>query len=136
VVAMADMLEHAHRHDVVGLAVELAVVPDLELDGEVLVAFAPIGGLVGRDGYADALGAVLFGGKAHERTPAAADVPHSLSGLEADLAAHEVELGFLRLVDIVDAGGPVAARAGHALVERGPVGFRLAVVHLRDAAAA
>ncbi len=103
VVLVADVLEHAHRDDLVGLALEQAVVLDLELDGQVLVALAAIGGLVGRDGDADAARAVFFGGKAHEGAPAAADVPHQLAGLEADLAADEVELGLLRLVDIGDA---------------------------------
>ena len=136
VVLVADVLEHAHRDDVVGLALELAVVLDPELDRQVLVALAAVGGLVGRDGDADAAGAVFLGGKAHEGAPAAADVPDQLAGLQADLAADEVELGFLRLVDVGDAVGPVAAGAGHARVERGLVGVGLVVVHRGDAAGA
>jgi hypothetical protein len=135
-IAMADMLEHAHRDDVVGLAVELAVVLDLELDRQVLVPLAAIGGLVRRHRDANAVGLIFFRGKAHEGAPAAADVPHLLSRLQADLAADEVELGLLRFIDIGHALGPVTAGPGHALVERGTIGVGLAVVHLGDALAA
>mgnify|MGYP000877421249 CR=1 FL=1 len=56
-----------------------------------------------------------------------------LAGPEADLAADEVELGFLCRIDIGDPLGPVAAAAGHAGIERGAIGIGFIVVHAGNA---
>ena len=70
------------------------------------------------------------------KAPQPQPMSQTLAGLQLDLAADHVELGFLRLIDIGDAFRPVAAGAGHARVERGLVSVGLVVVHRGDALAA
>jgi len=60
----------------------------------------------------------VFSGEFHQAAPAAADVEQAHAGLEPELAADEVELGDLRLLEVVGLR-PVAAGVDHAGVEHG-----------------
>src|SRR3954451_18574663 len=53
-----------------------------------------------------------------DRAPAAADVQHAHPRLEAELRAHELELGELRLLQRLRPAGPDGARVRHRLVEK------------------
>ena len=66
--------------------------------------------------HAEHRAAVLLGRPAREPAPAAAEVEHAHAGLEADLAAHEIELGSCASSSVF-ACLPVRARVDHALVE-------------------
>src|SRR5690606_10365906 len=125
VVAAADVLEHADADDAVDLAanvgrLQLAIVLQPELQRQVLVALAGIRGLLLRDGHADRLDAVVGRGVRHEAAPAATDVEHAHAGLQAELAADQVELGFLGAGEVVGVL-PVAARVRQPGVEHGLV---------------
>src|SRR5678816_3287014 len=65
--------------------------------------------------------AVALGGKRREAAPAAAQVEHAHAGLQPDLAAHQIELGVLRLVERLGVlpvrAGVEQAAAEHRLVE-------------------
>ena len=110
------MLEHAHRDDVVRLVIVIPIVLELEFDREVSVAPATIVGLFARDGDADARYAVALPGKAHKGPPATANIVHSLAWLETDLAADEIELVVLSLIEVVGVS-PVGAASGEAAIE-------------------
>ena len=104
-----------------GLAAQVAVVGDADLD---LVgdaggrgALARAGGL--RLGQRDAgdVGAVLERGVDGEGAPAAAHVEHALARLQAQLRAHELALGVLRLLQRLGAARPDRARVRHRLAQ-------------------
>ena len=61
--------------------------------------------------------AVALGGVDREAAPAAADVQHALARLQVELAAHQVELRLLRLLERAGAARAERAAVGHRLVE-------------------
>ena len=79
-------------------------------------------GLLERERHAQRAYAVLAGGVAHHRAPAAADVEQPLAGLQRELAGDQVELRRLRLLQrrvggLVERAGVGHRRAEHQLVE-------------------
>ena len=74
-------------------------------------------GLRRRQRDAGDVDAVALGGVDGERAPAAADVEHALAALEAELLAHELELGLLRRLEVGRAAREDRARVGHRRAE-------------------
>src|SRR5581483_2961412 len=72
--------------------------------------------LLARDGDADAADSVVFGGELERLAPAAADVEHAHAGAQTQLPADEIELGFLRIVEVARFA-PVAATVDEALAQ-------------------
>jgi hypothetical protein len=64
---------------------------------------------------------VALGGVGGEPAPAAAEIEHAHAGTQADLLAHQRELGFLRLVERGGTGRPQRAGVEHAAIEHGLV---------------
>ena len=142
VVALPDVLAHLDRGDrVEGAVGHLAVVLQPDLDPILEAALAdPLVDerlLLARDRHADDLRAELLGRVQRERAPAAADVEVTAAGLDAELAADEVELVALRVLDGVAGLGarPVAAGVGHVRVEDEGVEVVGQVVVVLDGAA-
>src|SRR5439155_1469993 len=79
--------------------------------------------------------AVALGGPYDEAPPAAADVEEALARREAQLAAHEVELVLLRLVEVAVGSAVVGARVDHPLIEEERVEVVRDVVVEADGAA-
>ncbi|MCY1366784.1 hypothetical protein D9M69_536900 [compost metagenome] len=102
-VGRAHVLEHAHRRDLVErLRVgQLAVVAQLHAHAALQAFFLDeplhVRVLVLRQGDARGVHAVVLGRPHQQRAPARADVQVALAGLQHELAADVVELGFLRL---------------------------------------
>ncbi len=64
----------------------------------------------------------MFGGERREAGPAAAELQHAHPGARADLAAHEIQLGVLRGVQVGGARAvEVRARVHHARAEHRPI---------------
>ena len=59
---------------------------------------------------------VFFRSEFHETSPSATDIEHRLSRFEAELAADEIELRFLRLVEVFRIF-PITAGVGHPFIE-------------------
>src|SRR6267142_1565558 len=122
-VLQADVLEHAHRSDLVvhRFARNVAVVlqQHFAAPGEAvrLDAFVREAMLILGERHSGCLDAVVLGGPAHQRAPAAADVEELVARLQAQLAAEVVELLRLREVDVLVAGLEVGARVHHLAVE-------------------
>src|SRR5215218_3459430 len=121
VVFPADVLLDADRRHLVELALDRRVVleldPDLALETEALDLLLRVGDLL--LGQRDAVGgdAVMLGRVAGQRAPAAADVEERLAGLEAQLAADDLELVLLHPVDVVVPIRAVGAGVDHLVVE-------------------
>lgn len=119
VVLLADVLEHADRDHAVEPAGDIAVVAQLEAHGQVRVSTLALFDL--RRGERDAgdFNAVSLAGKAREGTPAAAYIQHAHAGLEPELAADQIELCLLGLLQGRRATREISARVVHARVEHG-----------------
>ena len=118
------MLAHLQRDDrVVRAVADVAVVlqPDVDPVGEPLVGRALRGErlLLARERDAGDVHAVVLGGVQRQRAPAAADVEQPLAGLQAELAADQIELVALRVGERVVRGvaRPVGAGVRHPRVE-------------------
>ena len=119
----ADVLVHPDARDLVErLLVELAIVEHAHLD-----AVAEPGGgdalarelrLRLRERHAERAHAVVSRRVQDERSPAAADVEHPLAGLEAELAADQLELALLRAFERVRLAREVRARVDEARPEQ------------------
>src|SRR5690606_41016038 len=72
------------------------------------------------DGHAHAADAVALGGELQRLAPAAADVEHAHAFAQAELAADQVQLGLLRIVEVVGPA-PVAAAVDQPLAKHGAV---------------
>ena len=92
----ADVLHEADRDDGVEAPGRGPVVGETDVDGEARVFGLRPRHLLARDRVADDRHAVALGRERCEAAPAAAEIEHAHAGLQADLAAHEVELGLLR----------------------------------------
>jgi hypothetical protein len=119
---LPDVLGHADARDrVVGLAGQLAVVgdPDLDAVGDPRLLDQPPRqlGLRRRERDARHADAVVARGVDREAAPAAADVEHALAGLPARASARSVELGPLRLGERLRAAREQRAAVGHRLVQ-------------------
>ena len=119
---LADVLDHADAcNRVVGLAADLAVVGDADLDafGEprFLDMLASAHRLRLRERDADDVHPVRACGVDGERAPAATNVEHGLAGLEAELGADELELRLLRLFEGLGAAREDRAAVGEARSE-------------------
>ncbi len=100
----ADVLEHADAADRVERAVlDIAVVLDADVDALVDIrvdhALGRELGLLPREGDADRVNAMVAGGVERHRTPAAADVEQPHAGAQGELAAHQLVLVRLRLLE-------------------------------------
>ena len=119
---VADVLDHADRGDrVEALAGQLAPVLHADVDAVgdagLLGARAGALGLRRRQRDAGDVDAVVDRGVHGEAAPAAADVEQALAGLEAELGAHELELGLLGLLERRGPAREDRAAVGHRLVE-------------------
>ena len=98
----ADMLEHAHRGDLVERLVvrKAAVVEQVHPyppgQAALLDDLVDVGVLVAAEGDAARLHAVVLGRVQQEAAPAGADVEEALAFLQHQLAADVLQLGFLR----------------------------------------
>ena len=101
VILQTHVLEHADGDDLVIGAVEIAVIPFDDLHGEPLARFAGVFDLPVR--YIDGghTASAFFGHVSRQAAPAAADVEHAVVRLEVELAADEVHLFHLGLVQVV-----------------------------------
>ena len=121
-VRAADVLDHADRGDlVVGLAGEVAPVHDVDVDevadARLLGALPRADGLRLRERHARRAHAVLARRVHDEAAPAAADVEQPLARLQLQLAADEVELRALRLLERLRPAREDRARVRHRRVE-------------------
>src|SRR5690606_26099965 len=121
VVPGAYVLEHADgkypvEAAVLADAVEFAIVLQADLDRQPCAKLAGIGGLLARDGDTNARHAMALGRELQGLAPTATDVEHAHAWPQPELAADEVELGFLRRVQVAGVA-PVAAAVHHALAE-------------------
>jgi hypothetical protein len=137
--AGADVLGHADARDrVEGLAGQLAVVRDADLDPvlEPELGHPPPRVLDLRAGEGDAehADAVLARRVDREAAPPAADVEHTLAGLEVELAAHDLELLGLRLLERPGAAREDRAAVGHRRPEEEPEELGREVVVVADSA--
>src|SRR5690606_5513279 len=110
----ADVLEHPDAHDLVERRpAEIAIVEQLEADSVLQPCFAnPLPTqlqLRAAERYSHALHAVALGGVDQHSSPSAADVEQPLSGLEPELAADQLELGFLSAVEVLRSRGEIGA---------------------------
>ena len=136
IVLDADVLHHAQRADAVESGFRhIAIIHETDF-GEVLKAFAfdpflaPRDLLV-REGHADYVNAAPCGDDLHG-PPAAADIQQPVSGLEAELVEHQVELGFLRGLQGVGRLVEQGARVRHGRPENEPVEVIRLVVMVAD----
>ena len=126
VVRGSDVLAHLDRGDRVERRVgHVAVVLQPHVD-ELREPFVPgpllhKGALLAGEGHRGYPHAVLPGGVDGQRPPATPDVEQSLSLAQAELAADQVELRRLRLLQRPGGRGPVRAGVGHRGVEDEPV---------------
>ncbi len=133
----ADVLGHADAGDgVEGAVRDLAVVLQADLDpvGETGVGdpAAGQGDLLRRDGDADRVHAVVLGGVQQQRAPAAADVQQPHAGPQAQLAADQVELGRLGVLQAPALRRPVRAGVHHRGAEHEAVEVVADVVVVAD----
>ena len=112
VVLPANVFKHAQRHDMVEGLIEVAVVLQTNLHRQALATPPGQLGLLAGDRDADHLRTVTLGGELGKTAPAAADIQHPFTGLQADLAADQIQLVLLSLRKV---GGtlPVATGVGH-----------------------
>ena len=94
------MLEHADGIHRVERFVDIAVILQAYLDRQAGAQRARKFGLFLRDGDADTFDAIVFCGVLQCFTPAAADVEYALPRFELQLAADQIELGGLRVVEV------------------------------------
>ena len=113
-----DVFAHANRNDGVVAAGDVAVVLQADLDGQLeRIGFClPPLLLFSGDGHAEHLTPVPLRSVDREAAPPASEIEHLHPWREADLAAHQIELRFLRLIQSPRVL-PVGARVDHALVE-------------------
>ncbi len=134
----ADVLEHADAHERVPGPVlrHLAVIERQHPAG--LRQAGDLDALVGQlhlrpaQGDAGGVNAVLPGRVQDEAAPAAADVEEALPGLQAQLAADEVQLAELRRLEVGSAIGEVPAGVDHPAVEEEPVEVVRDIVMVAD----
>src|SRR5512135_633699 len=105
------MLEHADRPAAIEALIEVAVVLQADLDRQSGAKLAGKPRLLLRDRDADAAHVVMRRRIVQRLAPATADVEHAHARRKAELAADEVELGFLRGVQVAGLF-PVAATVG------------------------
>ncbi len=120
VVLVADGLHDADGHDRIVGARHLAVVLQPQFDGEPLAHLHPERDLLRGDGHAQHLRAVPLGGILGEAAPPASQFEDAHAREDADLPAHQVELGFLRLVERRGVL-PVAAGVAEPPVQHGTI---------------
>src|SRR3546814_1078747 len=96
--------------DPVEALVQLAVVLYADLHRQPGAQLARERGLLLRDGDAHATDAVALRRELQRLAPAAADVEHAHPLAQPELAADQVELGFLRIIEVLRLA-PVAARS-------------------------
>ena len=126
------MFEHANGVDRVEAFVDFPIVLQADLDRQAGTKRAGIIGLFLRYGDADAFDPIVFGGVFQCLAPAAADVEHALAGLQLELAADQVELGSLRVIEM-GCLGPIAAGIHQPLAQHGlEQVVAEVVVHLAD----
>jgi hypothetical protein len=122
VVGLADVLAHLHRRDgVVRTVGDGAVVlqPDLHPVAQTALGDPGVDErlLLGRDRDAGDLRTEVLGGVQAQRAPATADVEEPIAVLEPELAAHQVELRGLCLLEGHVGALVVAGRVRHVPVE-------------------
>ena len=140
VLLLADVLAHLDRADRVelrSLVRQFAVVLQAHLDPVGRGPARRCGLRRSRAARADsvtpvALHAVVLGGVQDQRAPAAADVEQPHARLQVELAADQVELGGLRVVQRLVVVGEVRRRVRHVLVEQQLVEVVGQVVVVRD----
>ena len=121
VLVHADVLQHAHRHESIELAANVAVIVLDELHLRVQAfrpcAFARVSDLL--FGYVVGLHhcAIVLGHVQRQSAPAAARFEHRFAGRKAQLAAHIVELGLLRLLQPQRGVGEIGAGVHHLAIE-------------------
>jgi hypothetical protein len=89
-------------------------------------------GLGAREGDPVRLDAVVLGRPDGEPSPSAADVEHGLAGLETKLAAHEIDLVLLRLLELAVGLAIVRAGVEHEGIEKERVELVRDVIVVRD----
>ena len=131
VVLRAHVLEHPHRYDGVEASRHVPVVLDPDLHREVPAGLPGDLGLLRRDGDAERPDPISLGCISDEAAPSAPDVQQRPSLPQAGLAADEVQL---RLLGLVEGSGvpPVAAGVDHPLVEHGPEQVQAPLVVVAD----
>ena len=97
-----------------------------------LIFSCRVGDLLLRQCDGICLHAVVLGGVAGQRAPAAADVEQRLAGLQPQLAADHFQLVLLHLVDVIIPIGAVGAGVDHLLIEPERVEFVRHVVVVAD----
>ena len=130
-----DVLEHADRADRVEAAVDVAVVLHAvldALDAGVRRGLLRVLGLVRRQRDADRLHAVVARRVHDHAAPSAADVEQAHAGAQAELAADQVVLRGLRLLEGGVLGRPHRARVRHRGPEHHSVELVRDVVVVRD----
>src|SRR6478735_302644 len=135
----ADVLAHLEADDLVELALDVAVVANLDL-GSVAhaVGVDAIGAevhLLLRQGHAVALGPEFLGRAGHERAPAAADVEQGFALFQAQLLATAIDLFVLRLLERNARVFEPGRRVNHGLAQEPGEKVIAAVVVLADDAA-
>ncbi|MNZ41380.1 hypothetical protein D3C78_589280 [compost metagenome] len=122
-VAVADRLDHLDRHQLVELAVELAIV--LEQQGDAIFqahlgdALRGVGVLLARQGGGGHPAAVVAGRVQRHAAPAGADLQQVVGGLEVELLADALQLVELRLLEAVGRIEEHRRRVHHGRVEEG-----------------
>ena len=128
-VPKTDVLEHADAGDLVEVRraealLEFAIIELQDLDAirqsGVRDTFACQFELAVRQRDADRVHAVVLGGVQGQPAPAAADVEEAFAGAQTQLAADQVELGELRVLQRVAGVAEVGARVHHERVEPEP----------------
>ena len=92
------MLKHADGDNAVKLSFDLAVVPDIDVHGQVSAAIAGQFCLLHRNGDPGDVNTIVPGHPAGQTAPAAADIQHRHPGLKLQLGTDHLHFGNLRLV--------------------------------------
>ena len=140
IVVAPDVLEHAHRHEDVVLALDVAVVVLDVLDAPVEPLFlrlrARVADLLARDVVRAHRHPVVPRHVAGEAAPAAAGLDHAIAGPQLQLAADVVHLRALRLLERHAGLGIVGAGVLHRVVVEPPLVELVAeIVVVRDVVA-
>ena len=93
---MADVFEHADRHDTVELIIDLAIVLHSDLDGQIGTHTLGVVGLLVRNREPHHVAAITFGEEPGRSTPATTHVENAHPGPQIELAGDQVELVDLR----------------------------------------